>query len=50
MKLRVDKIDIALFTIATMVTVHDGWKTSFWLSSWIEGWSLASLFSTTVQT
>lgn len=44
MKLPVDEIDIALFTAATTVTVHDGRKASFWLSSWIEGQSPASLF------
>jgi hypothetical protein len=37
MKLPLDETDVALFTVATRVTVHDGWKASFWLSSWIEG-------------
>jgi hypothetical protein len=49
MKLPVDEIDVALFTAATRVTVHDGWKASFWLSSWIEGRSLASLFPSLFQ-
>jgi hypothetical protein len=44
MELPVDEIDIALFTAATRVTVHDGKKASFWFSSWIDGRSPASLF------
>jgi len=44
MKLPVDETDLALFTAATRVTVHDGRKASFWFSSWIDGRSPASLF------
>ena len=44
MKLPVDETDIALFTAATRVTIGDGRKASFWVSSWIKGRSPASLF------
>jgi hypothetical protein len=44
MKLPIDETDIALFTAATRVSVHDGRKASFWLSSWIDGQSPALLF------
>jgi hypothetical protein len=44
MKLTIDETDIALFTAATRVSVHDGRKASFWLSSWIDGQSSALLF------
>lgn len=44
MKLPIDETDIALFTAATRVSVRDRRKASFWLSSWIDGQSLALLF------
>jgi hypothetical protein len=44
MKLPVDETDIALFKAPTRVIVHDGRKASFWLSTWIDGWSSTSLF------
>lgn len=42
--LPVDDNDIALFNAATRVTTGNGRKASFWTSSWIKGWSPASLF------
>ena len=36
-ELPVDSVDISLFNAATTVTVHNGRKASFWLSSWFNG-------------
>jgi hypothetical protein len=39
-----DSVDEALFTAATQVTVHNGKKAKFWLSSWVNGGSSALIF------
>jgi hypothetical protein len=39
-----DSVDEALFIAATQVTVHNGKKTKFWLSSWVNGGSSALIF------
>ncbi|XP_066392033.1 uncharacterized protein [Miscanthus floridulus] len=45
MELPADSIDIALFNAATSVTVHNGRKASFWLSScWVNGRSPAQIY------
>ena len=36
-ELPVGSVDISLFNAATTVTVHNGRKASFWLSSWLNG-------------
>ena len=33
----VDEVDMALFHAATVVTVRNGFKASFWQSSWLDG-------------
>jgi hypothetical protein len=43
MELPVDEMDVALFTVDTKVTVNNGHKASFWLSSWVQGLALALL-------
>jgi hypothetical protein len=42
-ELPVDSVDITLFNAATTVTVHNGKKASFWLSSWLNGQSPSQL-------
>jgi hypothetical protein len=37
MELPIDELDAALFATATRVTMRNGQKASFWLSSWING-------------
>ena len=44
MKLPVDEIDIALFAVATSVTINNGYTASFWKSSWLNGNASALLF------
>ena len=39
-----DEIDIALFAVATKVTVNSGQQALFWTSSWINGTAPALLF------
>jgi hypothetical protein len=42
--LPVDSVDEAMFTTTTRVTVHNGKKAKFWLSSWVNGGSPALMF------
>jgi hypothetical protein len=44
MELSVDEVDEALFVAATKVTVHNGTKAQFWMSSWLLGCALAAMF------
>lgn len=43
-ELPVDDTDLAMFNAATVVTVRNGRKASFWNSSWMEGRPPANLF------
>lgn len=43
-ELPIDEKDIALFTAATKVTIHNGQTASFWTSSWLHGTSPAATF------
>jgi hypothetical protein len=42
--LPIDTVDEALFLAATRMTVHNGRKVKFWLSSWINGGSPALMY------
>lgn len=44
MDLPVDEVDKALFAAATVVTVRNGRKARFWMTSWLGGQSPALLF------
>jgi hypothetical protein len=44
MELPVDNSDIALFNAATVVTLGNGEKATFWTSSWLQGQAPATLF------